>query len=84
METLGAAQFGTPGSVDRLRSFAAPDRLPGGAVVLAATDPANVYGAALPWPDRTAAADTDAVDDATSSLLMLAPICACSCESSCK
>ena len=62
VETLGAAQFGTPGSVDRLRSFAAPDRLPGGAVVLAATDPANVYGAALPWPDRTAAADTDAVD----------------------
>ena len=55
VETLGAAQFGTPGSVDRLRSFAAPDRLPGGAVVLAATDPANVYGAALPWPDRTAA-----------------------------
>jgi ATP-dependent Lhr-like helicase len=62
VETLGAAQFGTPGSVDRLRSFAAPDRLPGGAVVLAATDPANVYGAALPWPDRTAVADTDAVD----------------------
>ena len=55
VETLGAAQFGTPGSVDRLRSFAAPDRVPGGAVVLAATDPANVYGAALPWPDRPAA-----------------------------
>jgi ATP-dependent helicase Lhr and Lhr-like helicase len=52
VETLGAAQFGTPGSVDRLRSFASPDRIPGGAVVLAATDPANVYGAALPWPDR--------------------------------
>ncbi|WP_249933225.1 hypothetical protein [Blastococcus sp. CCUG 61487] len=62
VETLGAAQFGTPGSVDRLRSFAAPDRLPGGAVVLAATDPANVYGAALPWPERTVAADDAAVD----------------------
>ncbi|SDF64575.1 ATP dependent helicase, Lhr family [Blastococcus fimeti] len=62
VETLGAAQFGTPGSVDRLRSFAAPDRVPGGAVVLAATDPANVYGAALPWPERTTAADVDAVD----------------------
>ena len=48
VETLGAAQFGTPGSVDRLRTFASPDRPPGGAVVLAATDPANVYGAALP------------------------------------
>jgi ATP-dependent helicase Lhr and Lhr-like helicase len=62
VETLGAAQFGTPGSVDRLRSFAAPDRVPGGAVVLAATDPANVYGAALPWPERPSAADVDAVD----------------------
>ncbi len=62
VETLGAAQFGTPGSVDRLRSFAAPDRVPGGAVVLAATDPANVYGAALPWPDRAPTADADAVD----------------------
>jgi ATP-dependent Lhr-like helicase len=62
VETLGAAQFGTPGSVDRLRGFAAPDRLPGGAVVLAATDPANVYGAALPWPERPSAADVDAVD----------------------
>ncbi|MGR6965505.1 ATP-dependent helicase [Geodermatophilus sp. URMC 61] len=55
VETLGAAQFGTPGSVDRLRSFASPDRVPGGAVVLAATDPANVYGAALPWPERPGA-----------------------------
>ncbi len=53
VETLGAAQFGTPGAVDRLRSFASPDRVPGGAVVLAATDPANVYGAALPWPERS-------------------------------
>ena len=39
-----------------------PDRVPGGAVVLAATDPANVYGAALPWPERPAAGDPDAVD----------------------
>jgi ATP-dependent helicase Lhr and Lhr-like helicase len=57
VETLGAAQFGTPGSVDRLRSFASPDRVPSGAVVLAATDPANVYGAALPWPDRPGSAE---------------------------
>jgi ATP-dependent Lhr-like helicase len=62
VETLGAAQFGTPGSIDRLRTFASPDRVPGGAVVLAATDPANVYGAALPWPERPAAGDPDAVD----------------------
>jgi ATP-dependent Lhr-like helicase len=62
VETLGAAQFGTPGSIDRLRNFASPDRVPGGAVVLAATDPANVYGAALPWPERPAAGDPEAID----------------------
>jgi ATP-dependent Lhr-like helicase len=59
VESLGAAQFGTPGSVDRLRSFASPDRAPAGPVVLAATDPANVYGAALPWPERAVAATED-------------------------
>jgi ATP-dependent Lhr-like helicase len=62
VETLGAAQFGTPGSVDRLRSFASPDRAPAGAVVLAATDPANVYGAALPWPERPGGDGGEAVD----------------------
>jgi ATP-dependent Lhr-like helicase len=61
VEGLGAAQFGTPGSIDRLRSFASPDRLPGPAVVLAATDPANVHGAALPWPDRPSSGE-EAVD----------------------
>ncbi|MGH3445886.1 MAG: Lhr family helicase, partial [Nocardioidaceae bacterium] len=57
--TLGAAQFGGPGAVDRLRSYsrdvsAAPSdtRQTLEALVLAATDPANPYGAALPWPDR--------------------------------
>ena len=61
VEGLGAAQFGTAGAVDRLRTFAELDRLDrraGGAkpeaVALAATDPANPYGAALPWPDREA------------------------------
>jgi ATP-dependent helicase Lhr and Lhr-like helicase len=62
VETLGAAQFGTVGSVDRLRAFATPDRAPEGAVVLAATDPANVYGAALPWPDRSGPSDGDPAD----------------------
>ena len=48
---LGAAQFAVPGAVDRLRARAeeARDR---GVLVLAATDPANPYGAALPWPER--------------------------------
>ncbi|WP_448640514.1 ATP-dependent helicase [Geodermatophilus sp. URMC 63] len=62
VETLGAAQFGTPGSVDRLRAFATPDRAPEGPVVLAATDPANVYGAALPWPDRTGPSDGESAE----------------------
>jgi ATP-dependent Lhr-like helicase len=47
---LGAAQFALPGAVDRLRASRQPaddDLVP---VVLAATDPAQPYGAALPWP----------------------------------
>jgi ATP-dependent Lhr-like helicase len=47
---LGAAQFALPGAVDRLRA----ERDVGegaAAVVLAATDPAQVYGGALPWPE---------------------------------
>ncbi|MFY1619944.1 Lhr family helicase [Micromonospora sp. WMMD736] len=56
VEGLGAAQFAVPGAVDRLRALAEPTdgaRGRGGpATVLAATDPANPYGAALPWPDR--------------------------------
>ncbi len=53
---LGAAQFGSAGAIDRLRTFAEidPDAKPT-AVALAATDPANPYGAALPWPDRVVA-----------------------------
>jgi ATP-dependent Lhr-like helicase len=47
---LGAAQFALPGAVDRLR--ASRDEAEHGApIVLAATDPAQPYGAALPWPD---------------------------------
>ncbi|QNE47991.1 ATP-dependent helicase [Glaciihabitans sp. INWT7] len=52
VEGLGAAQFATGATVDRLRSFARePDseRAPV-AITLAATDPANAYGAALAWP----------------------------------
>jgi ATP-dependent Lhr-like helicase len=46
----GAAQFAVPGAVDRLRTFRARDDEPR-ALVLAATDPAQPYGAALAWPD---------------------------------
>ncbi len=54
VEGLGAAQFAVPGAVDRLRALAEPDAgtRTGAARVLAATDPANPYGAALPWPER--------------------------------
>jgi ATP-dependent Lhr-like helicase len=53
---LGAAQFALPGAVDRLRSMRRPEDIPPDAppdapVVLSATDPAQPYGAALPWPD---------------------------------
>jgi ATP-dependent Lhr-like helicase len=55
VEGLGAAQFATPAAVDRLRSYAPDNQDPGVApvgLVLAATDPANPYGAALSWPTR--------------------------------
>ena len=53
---LGAAQFALPGAVDRLRAHRhpAPDE-PGRVVVLAATDPAQPYGAALGWPEHASA-----------------------------
>ncbi|WP_127094573.1 Lhr family ATP-dependent helicase [Microbacterium lemovicicum] len=51
IEKLGAAQFAASTTVDRLREFAAlPDPAPMRAVTMAATDPANPYGAALSWP----------------------------------
>jgi ATP-dependent Lhr-like helicase len=45
----GATQFALPGAVDRLRALREPPEEPH-TVILAATDPANPYGAALPWP----------------------------------
>ena len=51
IERLGAAQFAASSTVDRLRTFAAlADPVPLHALTLAATDPANPYGAALGWP----------------------------------
>jgi ATP-dependent Lhr-like helicase len=50
---LGAAQFALPGAVDRLRAHRTIDEEDHARVlVLAATDPAQPYGAALPWPKR--------------------------------
>ncbi|WP_169813197.1 Lhr family ATP-dependent helicase [Nocardia jejuensis] len=61
VDSLGGAQFSTTDVVDRLRSFDT-DRTSGEtgrdasgqALVLAACDPANPYGAALPWPKAAA------------------------------
>jgi len=50
VEGLGGAQFALPGAVERLRAQKAPEEAP--PLVLAATDPAQPYGAALPWPKR--------------------------------
>ncbi|MFI8353022.1 Lhr family ATP-dependent helicase [Streptomyces cyaneofuscatus] len=56
VEGLGAAQFAMDGAVDRVRAAATardrrdPSTAPQ-ALVLAAADPANAYGAALPWPE---------------------------------
>ena len=57
VDGLGAAQFAVPGAVDRLRAVREtpdpvihPDDVPA-PIVLAATDPAQPYGAALAWPD---------------------------------
>ncbi len=47
---LGAAQFALPGAVDRLRGSREHDEADLVPVVLAATDPAQPYGAALGWP----------------------------------
>jgi ATP-dependent Lhr-like helicase len=49
VEGLGGAQFALPGAVERLRSVPHPE---GTYTVLAATDPANPYGAGMPWPKR--------------------------------
>jgi ATP-dependent helicase Lhr and Lhr-like helicase len=55
VEGLGGAQFALPGAVERLRAGRAEpargDASPR-ALVIAAADPAQPYGAVLPWPKR--------------------------------
>jgi len=56
VESLGGAQFAAAATVDRLRSHqdnVDPERPAFSALVLAAADPANPYGSALPWPTRS-------------------------------
>jgi ATP-dependent Lhr-like helicase len=81
---LGAAQFAMPGAVDRLRAVRAEAAqgdavdvasVDGAALVLAAADPAQPYGAALPWPEgrgrpsRAAGAYVVLVDGALAAFL---------------
>ncbi|MGH2952518.1 MAG: DEAD/DEAH box helicase [Solirubrobacterales bacterium] len=49
VEGLGGAQFALAGAIERLRGLPHRD---GDYLVLAATDPAQPYGATLPWPKR--------------------------------
>src|SRR6266498_4291522 len=60
VDALGAAQFAVPGAVDRMRSLvdrgSVQSRGEPQTVVLAAADPANPYGAALSWTERSATA----------------------------
>jgi ATP-dependent Lhr-like helicase len=50
VEGLGGAQFALPAAIERLRTMRTDQ--PAGALVLAATDPANPFGATLSWPKR--------------------------------
>jgi ATP-dependent Lhr-like helicase len=65
VEGLAAAQFARPGAVDRLRGLRPdPDAVEppddGEVVALAAMDPANPFGALLPWPDPPAGVEARA------------------------
>jgi ATP-dependent helicase Lhr and Lhr-like helicase len=61
---LGATQFALPAAVDLLRSLRQQARMEKQEmVVLAATDPANPYGATLRWPAAEATSSDDADGD---------------------
>jgi ATP-dependent Lhr-like helicase len=55
VEGLGGAQFALPGAVERVRELRRREDEDPEALVLAAADPAQPYGAALPWPRRAGA-----------------------------
>jgi ATP-dependent Lhr-like helicase len=55
VESLGGAQFALGGAVERLRELRPRDGEEREPLVLAAADPAQPYGAALPWPKRAGA-----------------------------
>ena len=65
IEGLGAAQFAQAATVDHLRTFSTDDQVRAEepvALALAATDPANPYGAALEWPESVSVPAPDGGD----------------------
>jgi ATP-dependent Lhr-like helicase len=55
VEGLGGAQFALGGAVERLRELRSTGGEEPEPIVLGAADPAQPYGAALPWPKRAGA-----------------------------
>ncbi len=55
VEGLGGAQFAVPGAVERLRELRPREDEEPEPLVLAAADPAQPYGASIPWPKRAGA-----------------------------
>jgi ATP-dependent helicase Lhr and Lhr-like helicase len=55
VEGLGGAQFALGGAVERLRELRPREDEDAEPLVLAAADPAQPYGAVLPWPKRAGA-----------------------------
>ncbi|HEY0389044.1 MAG TPA: DEAD/DEAH box helicase [Gaiellales bacterium] len=51
VEGLGGAQFALPAAVERLRDVRDPTASGGATAVIASNDPANPFGAAVPWPE---------------------------------
>ena len=72
VDGLGAAQFAADGVVDRLRSepsgFGGTKEKPA-TIVLAATDPANAYGASVDWPHRQSPGSTEGAVSAETAKL---------------
>jgi ATP-dependent Lhr-like helicase len=70
VEGLSGAQFAHAGAVDRLRAARDGDDV----VVLAAVDPANPFGALIPWPADGDATPPRRVSDARVVLVQGAPV----------
>ena len=71
IEGLGGAQFALPGAVERLRQ---QSKLTASPTVLAATDPAQPYGAILPWPPTSSGVRPKRVAGAAVVLVAGAPV----------